>query len=408
VDSTEVCAVQVNTISDTITDITLASGRTITLIGTAHVSADSVAEVEQQIRARQPDHVCLEIDAGRYQTMIEGQKWEKLNIGEVLRQKKGFLLLANLVLSSFQRRIGNTTGITPGDEMRRAAETAQQEGIAFSLCDREIQLTLKRAWYCSGFWNKMKLAATMLASIFTNEDVTEADLEQLKQKNALQSMMEELSSYLPTIKEVLIDERDQYLATKIYTAPGDRKIAVVGAGHGPGIIAHLEALDAGTQSTDLSGIETIPNKRSFTRYLPYIVPVLVISLMVYGFIQSGWDRGVSMFVYWFMVNGILSGIAAIAALAHPVTVVLTFLLAPFTSLNPTIGVGIVSGLVEAYIRKPRVIDFERLQDDILSLRGFYRNRFTHALVVFFLTSLGSSAGTFIAFPVLINLVGGGA
>lgn len=397
---------EITNINETITELVLSTGVRITLIGTAHVSSESVAEVEQQILERKPDHLCLEIDAGRYRTMKEGQKWENLNIGDVLRQKKGFLLLANIVLSSFQRRIGDSTGIAPGEEMKRAAETAQQEGIPFSFCDREIQTTLRRAWNKSGFWNRMKLTATLLASIFTNEKISEDDLQQLKQRNALQNMMEELASYLPTIKEVLIDERDRYLATKIFTSPGNNKVAVVGAGHGPGIIETIRKLDAGYMQTNLSDIETIPDRRSVTRFIPWVVPAVVLSLMVYGFLQSGWDQSVQMFVYWFMVNGVLSALGALIALAHPVTVILSFLFAPFTSLNPTIGVGIVAGLVEAYVRKPRVIDFENLQKDILSLRGFYRNRFTHALVVFFFSSIGSSIGTFAAFPVLLNLIGG--
>ncbi len=398
---------QVTHITDTVSEIILASGKRITLVGTAHVSADSVAEVEQLIRERRPDHLCLEIDAGRYRTMTEGQQWESMRIGDVLRQKKGFLLLANLVLSSFQRKIGDSTGITPGDEMRIAAETAKDEDIPFSFCDREIQTTLRRAWNKSGFWNKMKLIASLMASIFSNEKISEKDLAALKERNALQAMMEELADYLPTIKEVLIDERDQYLATKIYNSPGEDVLAVVGAGHGPGILKILEALEEGTISDDLSAIETIPKRKNIGQALPWIVPILMLSLMVYGFIKSGWDQGIQMFFYWFMVNGVLSALGALVALAHPVTIILSFLLAPFTSLNPTIGVGIVAGLVEGYVRKPRVYDFEHLHRDILSIRGFYRNRFTHALVVFFLSSVGSSIGTFVAFPVLITLVSGG-
>jgi len=399
--------VEVIHISDTVTEITLSSGKHITLVGTAHVSAGSVDEVEKQIKERSPDHVCLEIDAGRYKTMIEGQKWENLKIGEVLRQKKGFLLLANLVLSSFQKRIGNSTGITPGDEMRKAAETAKEEKIPFSLCDREIQITLRRAWSASGFWNRMKLIATLLASIFSREKVDEEELEKLKQRNALQAMMEELASYLPSIKKVLIDERDRYLATKIFTSPGTHTLAVVGAGHGPGIIKTLESLENSELTSDLSDIEHIPKKAGIAQYIPWLVPIIVLSLMIYGFTQAGWDQGIQMFFYWFMVNGILTAVAAVAALAHPVTIISSFLLAPLTSLNPTIGVGIVAGLIEAYVRKPRVYDFEHLQDDILSLKGFFKNRVTHTLIVFFFTSIGSSIGTFIAFPVLISLISGG-
>ena len=139
--------------------------------------------------------------------------------------------------------------------------------------------------------------------------------------------------------------------------------------------------------------------------LRVLIEVSVIYLLIYGFINAGWDQGLKMFSYWFLVNGVLSGIGAIIALAHPLTILLSFLLSPFTSLNPTIGVGIVVGVVEAYVRKPRVVDFEHLNEDILSIKGFYSNRFTHALIVFFLTSIGSTIGTFVAFPFLISLLG---
>ncbi len=393
--------------NDTVTVITLNDGKKITLLGTAHVSSESVQEVERVIREEKPDHLCLELDAGRYKTMKEGQHWENLRIGEVLRQRKGFLLLANLVLSSFQKRIGETTGITPGEEMRKAAETADELEIPFSLCDREIQVTLRRAWGMSGFWNKMKLLASLLASIFTNERIEEKDIEQLKQRNALENMMLELAEYLPSIKRVLIDERDRYLATNIYRAPGSHVLAVIGAGHTPGIIEQLRSLAEGSMTQDLSDIEIVPPPSRLSKVIPWLVPALVLSLLIYGFINAGWHQGMTMFFYWFMVNGILSAAGTILALGHPVTVLSAFLFAPLTSLNPTIGVGIVTGLVEAYVRKPRVYDFDRLPQDILSVRGFYRNRFTHALVVFFLSSIGSAIGTFAAFPFLLSLVNGG-
>jgi len=390
--------------SDTVTRIELDSGKKISLIGTAHVSSESVEEVEQFIREERPDHVCLEIDAGRYKSMKEGQKWENLKIGEVLKRGQGFLLLVNLVLTAFQRRIGNTTGIAPGGEMKRAAETAEAEHIPFSLADREIQVTLRRAWKKSSFWNKMKLMASLLSSMFTKEKLNETDIEALKHRNALQDMLNEMADYLPSIKEVLIDERDRYLAANIYNAPGNHVAAVIGAGHAGGIIKSLEAFESGLLDTNLDDISSVPPPSRISKYLPWIIPAVVIGIMAYGFINSGWDQGLEMFFYWFMVNGILSCIGAILALAHPVTILLSFLLAPFTSLNPTIGVGIVVGLIEAYIRKPRVHDFEHIYEDILSFRGFYRNRFTHALVVFFLTSIGSAIGTFVAFPFLISLV----
>ncbi len=391
-------------ISDTLTRITIED-REIYLIGTAHVSSDSVKEVEEFIEQEQPDRVCLELDPGRYKNMMEGQSWEDVNIQSIIKQGKGFFLLANLALSSFQKKMGEQTGVTPGEEMHIAANAAKKAGIPFSLCDRDIQITLRRAWKRSSFWNKMKMLGVLVSAAFSNEKLSEEEIEALKERSALSGMMEELAKELPTAKEVLIDERDRYLATNIYQAKGKKVVAVIGAGHAKGLAGTIEKLSAQEMSTDLSELESIPKPSKASKVIPWVIPALVVSLLAVGFINAGWNQGLKMFIYWFMVNGVLSCIGAIIALAHPLTILLSFLLAPFTSLNPTIGVGIVVGIVESMVRKPRVKDFQNINNDILSIRGFYRNRVTHALIVFFLTSIGSSIGTFIAFPFLISLLG---
>lgn len=392
-------------VSDTITRVQL-KGREVVLIGTAHVSAESADEVERVIREEAPNHVAIEIDAGRFAAMKKKQTWESMNIGQVLKQGKGFLLLTNLVLTAFQRRMGMNLGITPGLEMKRAVEICEAEGIAFTFADREIQTTLRRAWAKSSFWGKNKLFAALLSSAFTNEKLTEEEIERLKEKSALQDMMEELADYLPSVKEVLIDERDRYLATKIFGAPGEKVVAVIGAGHGPGIIRILHELDEGKQDSDLSDISIVPSPSRISKILPYLIPALIFAIIAAGFVNAGWRNAVEMLWMWVLVNGTLSAVGAIVALAHPLTILLSFLAAPITSMNPTIGVGIVTGLIEGFLRKPRVSDFETLHEDILSIRGFYRNRFTHALLVFFLSSVGSAIGTFIGIPYLTSLIGG--
>lgn len=394
-------------ISDTLTKLSLQD-KEIFLLGTAHVSSGSVEEVQRFIEEHEPDRICLELDQGRYTTMEQGQSWENMNIQSILKQGKGFFLLANLALSSFQRKMGAMTGVAPGGEMKAATEAAKAAGIPISLCDRDIQVTLRRAWKKSSLWNRMKLLGTLLSAAFSKEELSSEEVENLKDRSALDGMMGELAKELPTVKEVLIDERDTYLATKIYQAPGKRILAPIGAGHAPGIIRIIERLESDPSfKTDIREIEQVPPSSKITRFLPWVIPAIVIGLLAAGFVRAGWDQGVKMFTYWFLVNGILSGIGAIIALAHPVTIILSFLLAPFTSLNPTIGVGIVVGILEATIRKPRVKDFQNINTDILSIRGFYRNRVTHALIVFFLTSVGSSIGTFIAFPFLVSLLGNG-
>ncbi|TVQ28419.1 MAG: TraB/GumN family protein [Spirochaetaceae bacterium] len=382
-----------------VTRLTLGE-REFIIVGTAHVSRDSVDEVVRAIEDEKPDRVCVEIDQARHRSLVEKRTWESLDIFRVIKERKGFLLLGNLVLSSFQKRMGAELGVTPGEEMLAAINEAERLGIPTSFVDREIHTTLRRAWRKSGFWGKNKMLAALLSSVLSNETVPAEEIEALKESGALEGMMGELAAYLPSAKSVLIDERDQYLAARSYEAEGSRVLMVVGAGHVPGIVSWLGRIHEGVEHPDLDALTIVPPPSFISRALPWIIPALVLSLIVWGFIRSGWDGGMQTLLRWFLVNGTLSGIGAIVALAHPLNIIVSFLAAPFTSMNPTIGVGFVSGLLEAVLRKPRVIDFENLQDDITSLRGFYRNRITRVLLVFLFTTIGSAAGTFIALPLL--------
>ena len=388
--------------SDTITRLHLGD-RTFVLVGTAHISRHSVEEVERIISEEKPERVCIEIDPSRYRTLTEGAQWSSLDIYRVLKEGKGFLLLTNLVLTSFQRRLGLELGIRPGEEMLAAIRTAESLGIPTALCDRDIQITLRRAWARSSFWGKNKLLAALLSSVFSSEKLTSEQIEELKKKNELESMMEELSGYLPSVKEVLIDERDQYLAQNIYAQPEKKILAVVGAGHVPGILHWLETLHRGETSIDIQELEALPPPAKTTKVLPWVLPGLIVALIGWGFLRSGWVQGMEMVWIWVLVNGGLAALGSLLALAHPVTILASFPAAPIATLNPAIGVGMITGLLEAYFRKPRVEDFEHLSEDITSLKGFFRNRVTHVLLVFFFSNIGGMIGNFIALPYLTLL-----
>ena len=376
------------------------------IIGTAHVSRESVHEVRSVIEQETPDRVCVEIDQSRYRTLNNSTEWMNLDIRKVLRERKGFLLLANLALAALQRRMGLELGVRPGEEMLEAIAAANDHEIPFSLCDREIQITMRRAWMKAGLWGRMKMLSALLASVFTREDLDHEEIEKLKEKGALHSMLDELADYLPVVKEVLIDERDRYLASRIYDAAGRKVVAVVGAGHVAGINRHLQALAAGSADTDIGDLDQIPPRAIVGRVLPWLIPAAVLGLLVTGFVRSGIELSLAMLWRWFFINGTLSAAGALLALAHPLTILIAFVAAPITSMNPTIGVGIFTGIFEAVVRRPRVIDFENLHEDIIKVRGFFRNRITHILVVFFLSSLGSAVGTFIALPFLTRLLPG--
>jgi len=392
----------VNNQSDTQTVLTFGE-REFILLGTAHISRESVDEVAGLIAEYQPQRVCVELDQGRYQSLNQDQRWQNLDIFKILKEQKAFLLLGNLVLSASQKRMGLDMGVKPGEEMKAAIDTAKAAGIPVSLIDREIQVTLRRAWGLSGLWGKNKMLAALLAGAFTNEKITPEELEKLKQKSALQGMLEEVADFLPSAKKVLIDERDEYLAKKLFLAPlpGENKIlAVVGAGHVPGMVRWLGELHEGKVTPEVTPIEVVPPPSLLARALPWLISILVIGLIAWGFAVGGVSEGFANFGRWVLVNGSLAGLGSLAALGHPLTILGSILAAPITSLNPTIGVGFVAGLMEAALRKPRVRDFEHLQEDILSVRGFYQNRVTRILMVFLFSSLGSAIGTFIGIPLL--------
>ena len=378
--------------------------REFVLVGTAHVSKSSVEEVEAAIREENPDVVCIELDESRYRTLSDEQAWSKVDISKILRERKGLFMLGTLVLGSFQRRIGLDIGVKQGGEMLAAVEVSEELGIRHEFCDRDIQITLRRAWSRTRLWGKMKMLAAMLSSIFTREKLGEDEIERLKESNALDEMMTELAEYLPQAKEVLIDERDRYLATRIFESEGAKTVAVVGAGHIAGIEAHIKSLQAGATDAALDSLEEVPPRSIAAKIVPWVIPAAIVGLFVAGFFRSGVDLSLQMLWRWILVNGTLSALGSLLALAHPVTILAAFVAAPITSMNPTIGVGIVTGILEAALRTPRVCDFESFHADTTSLRGFFRNRITHILVVFLLSSIGSSIGTFVAIPYLTRLL----
>ncbi len=379
--------------------------RTIILAGTAHISQESIEEVTALIETERPGRVCVEIDATRWRSMNEGGSWEKLDIGKVLKEGRGFFLMANLALSGFQRRMGSGLGVKPGEEMLAAIRTAESLGIPYSFCDRDIQITLKRAWAKSGLWNRSKLLASLVSSSFSNEKLTEEEIEKLKERSELEQMMGELADFLPSVKTVLIDERDRYLASKIYESREELVVAVVGAGHLNGIEEWLCKLDASQDvqaACEVSDINFVPPPSALAKAAGWLIPAAIIGLIILGFFRSGTQASLAMLLRWVLLNGSLAALGSALCLAHPLTILLSFVSAPLATLNPFVGVGLFAGLSEAFLRKPTVRDLEALTEDISTIKGFYRNRVTHILLIFFLSSFGGMIGNFIALPFLAS------
>ena len=370
----------------------------VVIVGTAHVSRESAQQVTDTIQREKPDTVCVELCPSRYQSIRDKERWQQTDIVKVIKEKKSFLLLSNLLLASFQKRIANKFDINPGAEMIKAIETAEEIGAEIHLADRDIRTTLSRTWRAMGLWSKIKLMFQLVLSLGEVEDIKEEDIEKMKQEDVLESLLAEVGKSLPVLKDILIDERDQFLAEKIRNAPGKHIVAVVGAGHIPGIKKYWNA------DINIQTLEQLPPKKKATGILKWLIPAAIMAMFIAGFFYGGAKAGKDMLVWWIAANAFLAGLGAIIALAHPATILSSMLAAPLTSLNPMIAAGWVSGLVEAFSRKPKVKDLETLPEDILSVRGFWRNKVTRILLVVVFTNLGSMIGTFVAFPVILKLL----
>ena len=371
------------------------------LVGTAHISQDSVDTVIRTIEEILPDTVCVELDTQRYHSLINKKGWESLNLKDLIKKKQVPFLLTNLALSSYQKRMGLQTGVKPGAELAAAAQTAEEKGMAVELVDRNIRTTLLRVWRKTGLWNKTKVMASLFGSLFEKQELNEEELAKLRESDTLSGMLDEMGKLLPSVKQILVDERDTYMAYHIRNAPGEKILAVVGAAHLPGIIRLLQGDKIDPET--ISEISIIPSKTTFSKMIPWLIPGIVVALFIGGFFFGNRDQLANAAVAWILANGLFSALGALLALGHPITIISAFIAAPITSLNPTIGAGFVTGLVQSFIAPPTVHDMEHVGEELMSLKGWWQNRLARVLLVFLFSSIGSSIGTFVALGWLKDL-----
>lgn len=373
-------------------------GREFILVGTAHVSRESTALVRAVIERERPDAVCVELDRQRYESLSQKRRWEALDLREVIRKQQLAALLANLVLASYQKKLGGVLGVAPGTELIEATRVADELGIRVHLCDRDVRVTLRRAWASMSLWKKATLLATLLASIFDRPEITEEDLRRLREQDVLSELMRELGEAMPALKQVLIDERDVYLTQKMREAPGQRILAVIGAGHVAGIRRALAA----PANVDLEEINRIPPIRPVWKWVGWGVPGLILGALVVIGLRQGAEIAGANLLFWIVANGVPSTLGALLAGAHPVTVLSAFFVAPVTSLIPVIGAGYVLAFLQAYLAPPMVSEFESVTDDLTSPLRWWRNRLLRIMLVFVLTTLGSLIGTYVGAYAIIS------
>ncbi|TDR51450.1 pheromone shutdown-related protein TraB [Halomonas ventosae] len=381
-----------------------------TLLGTAHVSAESAADVRALIRSGAFDAVAIELCDSRHHSLTNPDALGEQDLFQIFRQGKAGMVAASLALGAFQQRVAEQSGIEPGAEMRAALEESRDAGLPLLLIDRDVGITLKRIYHNVPWWQRLSLFSGLLGSVLSRQQVSAEEIERLKEGDVLESTFSEFAAESESLYTPLISERDRYMVLRLAedAAPGRYRhvLVVIGAGHMKGMAEQLEQPLPADPAPEREMLEATPPPSRLWRSLPWLVSLLVLTGFAIGFSRNT-ELGWQLVGEWFLINGVLSGAATLAALAHPVTVAATFFAAPLTSLNPTIGAGFVAAGVELWMRKPKVRDFSTLRHDVTELKGWWRNRVSRTLLVFLTATLGSAAGTWIAgFRIAGALFGG--
>jgi len=392
-------------VSEPVVSLSINEGN-ITILGTAHVSRASAESVEQMIQSGEFDVVCIELCQSRYKAITEPNSLAEMDLFDVIRQGKASMVVASLALGAYQQRMAEQLGIEPGIEMKMAISEAKLLSLPLEIIDREIGTTLKRVYHNVPFWKRLYLISGLFASVFSREEVTEKEIEKLKSGDILETTFTQFAEDEKDLFKPLIDERDQYMAAKLWQVTERHKdkniLAVVGAGHMKGMQEYLIQENASAQNV-IDCLEIIPRKRSWFKIIPWLIVALVCTGFYLGFRQSS-ELGWNLIWQWVLINGSLSAIGAAIAGGHLVTIITAFVAAPITSLNPTIGAGMVTAAAEIFVRKPSVQDFSDLRKDTSTALGWRKNRVARILLVFIFSSLGSAIGTYVAGFKIFNLL----
>lgn len=382
----------------------------VTLLGTAHVSRTSAEKVKELIETGNYDAVAVELCPSRYNSIVDPDALAKMDLFQVIRDGKASMVAASLALGAFQQKAAAQMDIQPGAEMREAIDCAKAAKLPVLLVDREVGVTLKRIYRNVPWWRRMNLIAGLVASVVSSEKVSEEEIERLKEGDILESTFAQFAEQEQDLFLPLIGERDHYMVARLQQEiakhPHENLLVVIGAGHLAGMVKRFEEIfseqtEAATavESNDadhvVARLDAVPAGMSWLKYFPWLIVALVFLGFGIGFSRSpemGWD----LVMDWVLINGGLAALGALIAAAHPLTVIGAFLAAPLTSLNPTIGAGMVTAGIEVYLRRPKVGDFGKLRADTTTIRGWWRNRVTRTLLVFMFSTIGSAIGTYVA------------
>ncbi|MEC7089884.1 MAG: TraB/GumN family protein [Candidatus Thermoplasmatota archaeon] len=371
------------------------------LLGTAHIATSSVEAVRQQIAEYQPDVVAVELCKSRHDALVSDRRLDKEGLLKVIKEGKAPMVLMQSMLSAEQRKLGINEGQQPGAELLAAVQAADEVGCEVALVDRDIQTTLRRAWKRMKFREKWRL----LTSLLEDDDEDDVDVNELLQdSDLLSSMMEELKGFSPGAGEVLIDERDTYIASKITQLGTERRVlAVLGAGHLQGVSSKLTGDDLSIESDHL---DTLPKPSLPRRMLPWAFPLVMIGVLAAVFSTSRGIDWVTFFTVWTASNAVFAALACLLARGHPLAVLTAALASPITSLNPALAAGWFAGYVQLKVAEPTAEDLQAFLK-LEELSTMWTNPAGKVLFVTALTNVGSMVGAWATPLVLLHVLGMG-
>lgn len=374
-------------------------GRNITILGTAHVSKASADKVQELIATGKYDAVAVELCPSRHKAIVNPELMAQMDLFQVIKNGQASMVAASLALGAFQQRMAEQMGIEPGAEMRVAIKDATDAKLPVLLIDREIGTTLKRVYRNVPWWKRLGIFGGLIASVVSQEKVSQEEIERLKEGDVLESTFSQFAEDEKDLFRPLISERDEYMSARLQKESQENQyqhiLAIIGAGHLNGMVEQLNTKAIHNPNETIAELDTIPESSSWFKYLPWFIVGLILVGFTIGFMRSP-EIGTAMIIDWVLINGGLSALGAAIAFAHPLTIMTAFFAAPLTSLNPTIGAGMVVAAAETYLRKPKVADFNRLRSDATTLKGWWSNQVTRILLIFILATLGSAIGTYVA------------
>lgn len=369
----------------------------VTLLGTAHVSRKSAEQVATLLDSGVYGAVAVELCPSRHHALLNPDALAGMDLMKVIREGRAAMVTVNLAMGAYQQRLADQFGIEPGEEMRTAIDSAARHDLPVLLIDREIGTTFKRTARSLSLFKRWTLFSGLVYSLVSKDEVSEEEIERLKEGDILETTFAEFAQDREDLYRPLIHERDRYMAARLRQEalehPGKHILAVIGAGHLKGIATELEQPD--DPATTIAELDLIPEPARWPRYIPWVIVALVLGGFALGFQRSS-ALGWTLVTEWIVINGSLSALGALIAAAHPLTIVTAFVAAPLTSLNPTVGAGMVTATAELFLRKPQVRDFSSLRKDTTRLKGWWQNRVSRTLLVFLLSTLGSAVGTYLA------------